>query len=697
MIVRRESLLVEIGTEEMPPATLAEMGEKFAAGLSSALSEAKFCERSARAFYTPRRLAVQVPEVLARQPDQHVVRKGPPLSQAYGVDGKPTPAAIGFAKSCQLPVDSLERSETEGRLLAAFTQPGAALEEIMSQVLDQAVAAIPIAKRMRWDEKHVEFVRPVRWLCVLHGTKVLACRLFGVTAGGKTCGHRYHHPGMVAVESAECYEKTLERKQVIADFALRRRHIVAAVEAEAAAAGGRVFAEPADFDLTAALTEWPQAATAAFDKTFLSLPEEIVIHTLRESVQVFPVTDASGMLMPRFIFVANVESPDVAVVRNGYERVVRPRLADAAFFFEQDKKTKLEDRHAQLKDVVFQQKLGTLADKTARIEKLAIMLAGTCDADAADLSRAARLCKCDLTTNMVGEFPALQGVVGRLYADADGEAQAVGIAIDEHYRPRHAGDVLPTSAIGSALALADKTDTITGIFSTGNAPTGAKDPFALRRAALGIIRILIEKKIALDLKSLIRDSLSLHRNHPSNSDCADEVFAFFQERLKGYCLDQGSAYDRVDAVTAVQPVCPLDFIRRLQAVEHFTRMPEAESLTRMNKRIRNILKNQELPQDASDTALPDEPAEQNLQQAAASCAAHVKLLLDKVRYLDAMLELGRLREPMDRFFDEVMVMSENQTQRSRRLMLLARIRSLFLEIADFSRLNTGTNRAADQP
>ena len=679
------SLLIEIGTEELPPDSLPELGEAFACGIAEELRQLGFCNQPGQAFYTPRRLAVLLPATLDKLSSRQVIRKGPPLSQACDSEGNYTKAAIGFAKSCGIDVAKLQKSESEQRVWCEVMETGASLADVLSDLLERVALTLPIRRKMRWQDKAYEFVRPVRWLCVLYGTQVLKCQLFGVTATNQTKLHRSCHPQTVAIQSTEHYEQTLADGKVIADFS-KRRAIIA--EGMCALTRHEIIADDSSLDRAASLVEWPQVIKAVFDKRFLELPEEVVIHTLKYALGAFAVRDISGALLPEFFVVVNVESVDVGAVTAGYERVVVPRLADADFFFKRDRTITLAERCQALDGIVFQKQLGTLADKVVRLEKLGPEIVEICQVDNAALSRAARLCKCDLTTDMVLECPELQGIMGKHYARADGESDIVATAIEEHYRPRYGSDNLPVSPTGIALALLDKMDTLTGIFSIGRAPTSNKDPFALRRAALGIIRILVEGKVPLNLKLFIRASLSLHQA-TDYAQCENEVLMFFQERLRGYYLEQGYAADCINAVMAVWLGDPLDCGRRLEAITSFRTLPEAEDLTLLSKRIRNILKKASSTTEFNVEGFT-EPSEQDLWEAVSRCDDAMAGLLAQSSYLETMRELANLRAPADRFFDDVMVISEHKEERDRRLGLLDYLNRLFMQVADFSKLNVSS-------
>lgn len=688
----RDTLLVEIGTEELPPDSLALLGEAFAEQLFKALENARFVHAAAssrQAFYTPRRLAVVISGVSAQQRDQVTLRKGPLLAQAFDAAGKPTAAAEGFARSCGVSVRQLVRSEENGRLLYQLRQAGAPLAAALTTALADVAAALPIPQRMRWGAHRHAFVRPVRWLCVVYAGRALDCGLFDIVADNITCAHRFHCPQPLTVHHANAYSDCLRRGKVVADFVERRRMIAAALQK---ISRGRVLFDEAGLNEAAALTEYPQVLCGEFETRFLALPNEVVQCILRRALRVFPIEDQNGVLQPCFAIVSNTASKNPEEIVCGYQRVAQPRLADAAFFLDRDQEIPLPQRCRELSGIVFAKKLGTLDDKLRRIIKTVRLLAPACSADEHIAVRSAQLCKCDLTTDMVREYPELEGIMGRHYALAAQEPRAVAVAIAEHYRPRHAQDALPASAAGMALALADKLDTVTGLFAVDQAPTGTKDPFALRRKALGIIRILVEKAIALDLRQFICTSLHLHSIDIDDAVVVEQITAFFIERIKRYALDHSYSGDCVVAAfSAMKTFDPLDLWRRLQAVEHFTRMPFAESLARSNKRIWNLLKR------TSHCAAPPQPEqfvqaeEKHLFQAAQDCAVRTRDMIARADYLAAIGELVKLHTPIDDFFDAVLVMSDDVQQREARLRLLLYVGGLFRQIADFSKIATVRN------
>lgn len=686
----REDLLIEIGVEELPPKALKSLADAFAEGIRAGLTGAGLEHGDIKSYATPRRLAVLVYEAPLTQPERRQERRGPALSAAYDPDGKPTQAAIGFARSCGVEVGALQTVETaKGAWLAHISiEPGAPTAELIPALTRTALDQLPIPKRMRWADRDDEFVRPVHWLTLLHGAAVIPATLFGVEAGRETRGHRFHHPDPIVIPEPGAYAALLETPgKVIADFDARRELIRRQAETVARQVDGRAVIDSALLDEVTALVEWPVALLGDFERNFLNVPAEALISAMQGHQKYFPVVDRTGRLMPHFIAIANLESADPAQVRAGNERVIRPRFSDAEFFWVQDRKQPLAERQEALKGVVFQQRLGTLHDKCERMAPLARLIAERGEGVPDWAERAARLCKCDLLTQMVQEFPELQGVMGRRYAEHDGEVHEVAVALEEHYRPRFAGDALPVTLTGQAVALADRLDTLLGIFAIGQAPSGAKDPFALRRAALGVLRILIEARLDLDLENLLERAAGHFQPPLKAPQCVASVFDFIMERLRGYYLEQDFQPDVLDAVLSCRPTRPLDADRRIRAVAGFRRLPEAASLAAANKRIRNILKKTagNLPFQVRTDRLREE-AEQALAGRLVELSSEVIPLMKTGLYSEALSRLATLREPVDRFFDQVMVMVDDPLVRDNRIALLNELSSLFLRAADFSRL-----------
>lgn len=701
--MKRLDFLVEVGTEELPPKSLLSLAEAFRDGIAAGLDAAGLTHGAALAYATPRRLAVLVRRLLDQQPDQRVERRGPPVSAAYDAAGKPTKAAYAFAASCGIEVKEIQRrSDAKGEFLfCKLTRPGAKTAALLPGIVQAALEGLPIARRMRWGAGAVEFVRPAHWVVMLHGDEVVPGEILGLPAGRMTRGHRFHAPKPVALRSPGVYLASLERRgYVVADFETRRERIRTGVAATAEAEGGRAVIEPAVLDEVTALVEWPVPIAGHFDPRYLELPPEVLVATLQDHQRYFPVKAADGKLLPLFIAVANIQSRDPQQVRAGNERVVRPRLADAAFFYETDRKTPLASRLTALAKVTFQARLGTLADKTARITELAGHVASATGEDPVAAQRAAQLAKCDLVTAMVGEFPELQGVMGRYYALHDGEPDTVAAALGEQYLPRFAGDALPATGAGLALAIADKLDTIVGIFAIGQKPTGAKDPFGLRRAALGVLRILIETGVALDLRGLIHSALDLvHADTvrlagdkapaPPPESLADDIYDYMMERLRAWYVESGAGIttEMFDAVLDTRPASPLDFDDRLRALAAFLKLPEAASLTAANKRISNILRKAgEQPNPRVDPGLLTDPEERRLATEVEGLRQDVERFVTSRRYEDALVRLAALRPAVDAFFDKVLVMADDVRIRANRLALLAALQRLFLHTANLARL-----------
>lgn len=681
--------LFELGTEELPPLALPELERALAEGIRSGLAAAQLQHGELVSYAAPRRLAVLVRAVPVRQPEQALKRRGPPVNAAFDKQGAATRAATAFAESCGVTVDALTRI-TEGKgefLYFEGTKPGAATASLLPDIVRAALEALPIPKRMRWGSSEAEFVRPVHWLVLRFGDDVLSTRLLDTDAGAHSRGHRFHAPGEIALATPAAYAETLRTKGfVIASFAERRERIRTDVAAKAQALGGRAVLDGDLLDEVTALVEWPVVLEGRFDERFLALPREVLLSTLQEHQRYFAVESADGTLSPWFITVSNIESREPQRVREGNERVVRPRLSDAAFFQQQDRRQPLAASRTALDRVTFQAKLGSVGDKVRRVAALGKIVAPEVGAEVAQTIRAAELAKCDLLSAMVGEFPELQGVMGAYYAAADGETAEVAAAVREHYQPRGAGDALPSNPVGVAVALADKLDTLAGIFAIGQKPTGTKDPFALRRAAIGVFRILLERKLDLELAKLIAAAVD---SQPVKADgTAEEVLAYIQERMRAHYLEAGYPAESFDAVLAAGGSRPLDFDARMRALAAFRERPEAESLAAANKRIANILRKSDLAAVPArvDASLLQVEAEKSLHAAIESIAARVESDVTGRRYDAALSRLAGLRPAIDAFFTDVMVNDPDAALRANRLALVARIRGLFAGVADFSRL-----------
>jgi glycyl-tRNA synthetase beta chain len=685
-------LLIELGCEELPARALKAQAGLLLDGLLGGLAEAGLVEEGteARTFATPRRLAVAIADVAGRQPDRKLERKGPAESAAFDDDGNPTRAAEGFARSVGLPVSALQRIENEqGRwLFAEIDQPGQTLNELLPDVLTRTVRNMAGARSMRWSDRDDRFLRPVRWLVALHGGDVVPVSLFGLDAGRTTQGHRIHAPGDQELPTAAYYEAVLESAFVVADFDQRRERIAEQVAEQAREAGLSTKTDDALLDEVAGLVEWPVAVVGSFDPAFLEVPAEALISSLREHQKSFPMFDADGALAPRFIAVANLESADPARMVHGFERVIRPRLSDARFFYEQDRQQPLADRFERLAGMLFQEQLGSLADKSRRLAELAAALAPAFGADAAVCRRGATLCKCDLVTEMVGEFPELQGTMGRYYAAAEGEPADVAAMIESHYLPRHAGDRLPEDPAGQALAVADRLDSLVGVFAAGKRPKGGKDPFALRRAALAVVRILEDTRCELAPRALIdHAAATLEPQLAVDDDTREDVERFLAERLRSHLVEQGIEINALRAVIAGRGGSVADFADRARAVQAFADDPEVSSLIAANKRAKNLLDQADAHQfgDVERNSLTIE-AEAELFDALAETESSLDELLAQRDYDAALKRLASLRRWVDRFFDDVMVMVDDPALRANRLSLLHRLRALFLRIADVALL-----------
>jgi glycyl-tRNA synthetase beta chain len=688
----KRDFLFELGTEELPPKSLFTLARALADGIEKGLASAAIAHGELEWFATPRRLAVRVHAIADKQPDQEIKRHGPAVANAFDASGQPTKAASGFAASCGVSVEQLQQVDgPKGRVLMFVgTKKGEPTAALLPGIVKTALDALPIAKRMRWGAGDAEFVRPVHWVVMLLGTTVVECEILGIASGKHSRGHRFHAPNPLPIASPAKYVETLAKAHVVVDVADRRARIRNGAIALAQQPGGQAVIEDALLDEVTALVEWPVPLVGRFDERYLQLPQEVPIATMQDHQRYFPVRDSQGKLRNEFIAVANIESRAPDKVRDGNERVVRPRLADAAFFWESDRKVPLESRRATLKTVTFQAKLGSQHDKSERVARLAVRIAEAIGADASLTRRAAELSKCDLLTLMVGEFPELQGLMGKYYAQHDNEPAEVAAALEEQYWPRFAGDRVPETRTGIALALADKLDTLAGIFAIGQKPTGTRDPFGLRRAALGVLRTILERQLDLDLRQLIETAVAAQPVEKAPT-VAEEVWTYVIERLRSSYLE-GEAGRTVttemfDAVLASKTQSVLDIDVRLRALERFLTMSEADSLAAANKRIANILR--KAPGDltgAVDTSRLQEGPERQLFEHVLSMERAVNPLFARRDYAQALTQLASLRDDVDRFFDSVMVMAEDAEVRANRLGLLLRLRGLFLQFADLSRL-----------
>lgn len=685
-------LLFELGTEELPPKALKRLSNSFTENFIAGLEQANIKHGKVASFASPRRLALLVLDCAVRQPDSETERRGPAIQAAFDDAGKPTKAAEGFARSCQTTVDQLERQKTDkGEWLSYRLQSkGKPTEALLPEIASQALNRLPIPKRMRWGDSEAQFVRPVHWLLFLLGEKVVPCTLLDAESDRLTFGHRFHHPDAITIYNPQDYASVLnDLGHVIADFELRKQKITESIQSSAAALGGSADLDPELLDEVTALNEWPVPISASFEARFLEVPQEALVATMKGNQKYFPLFTSDNKLMNHFITIANIDSPQPELIREGNERVIRPRLADAMFFWEQDGKKPLQDHLESLKQVVFQNQLGSMFDKSQRVAKLAKTIASEIGGNPDLAYRAGLLSRCDLMTNMVYEFPEMQGIMGRYQAIRDGEPEELAQALDEFYMPRFSGDQLPQTTTGIAISLAEKLDTLVGIFGIGQRPTGDKDPFALRRAALGALRIIREHSLTLNLPQLLDSIVESLQAKLTEKEIAEAVYQFMLERLKGIYTDLGVSLDLFQSVAEVAPKTLADFDQRIWAIEAFCKLPEAESLSAANKRIRNILKKStDTLAEKSDPALFQDQAEHLLAQKMEELAPLAQPLFAQGEYANGLQILAGLKEPVDRFFDQVMVMADDQTLRKNRLSLLSQLERLFLSVADITRLQT---------
>ncbi|MDE1198336.1 glycine--tRNA ligase subunit beta [Pseudomonas sp. Bc-h] len=680
-----QDFLVELGTEELPPKALNTLGDAFLAGIEKGLQAAGLTYSAKQVYAAPRRLAVLITELATQQPDRSVNLDGPPRQAAFDAEGNPTQAALGFAKKCGVDLSEIDQSGPKLRYSQSIA--GKPTASLLPTIIEDSLNDLPIPKRMRWGARKEEFVRPTQWLVMLFGDQVIDCTILAQTSGRESRGHRFHHPENVRITSPANYASDLRAAHVLADFNERRQLISKRVDELATQHEGTAIVPPALLDEVTALVEWPVPLVCSFEERFLEVPQEALITTMQDNQKYFCLLDANGKLLPRFITVANVESKDPSQIVHGNEKVVRPRLTDAEFFFKQDKKQKLETFNQRLQNVVFQAQLGTVFDKAERVSRLAAFIAPRIGGDAQRAARAGLLSKCDLATEMVGEFPEMQGVAGYYYALADGEPEDVALALNEQYMPRGAGAELPGTLTGSAVAIADKLDTLVGIFGIGMLPTGSKDPYALRRAALGILRILIEKKLDLDLIKTVQFAVTQFGAKVKSAGLAEQVLEFIFDRLRARYEDEGVDVSVYLSVRALQPGSALDFDQRVQAVQAFRKLPEAAALAAVNKRVSNLLSKAE--GSIAQTVEPkyfDNANEFSLYSAIQQADQAVAPMSANRQYNEALARLAALREPVDAFFEAVMVNAEDASVRANRYALLARLRNLFLGVADISLL-----------
>jgi glycyl-tRNA synthetase beta chain len=685
-----EHFLLEIGTEELPPRALKTLSDALTSGVVAGLAERNLCHGEVEAFASPRRLAVSIADLQLQADDQAIELLGPPADRARDADGNWTPAAEGFARKHGVSVNQLETVDAaKGPRLAYRSIVGGAQAALcLPEIIAASIRALPIPKRMRWGTGRIEFVRPVHWITLLLGSETIDCEVLGKASGSITRGHRFHSKGDIKLAHASEYEQVLEEAKVVASFEKRRDRVKTQVEAAAAKLGAQAVIAEDLLDEVTGLVEWPVALAGSFEERFLQVPAEALISSMKEHQKYFHLVNDQGELLPHFITVANIESSDPRQVVDGNERVIRPRLSDADFFFTSDKKISLEDRVEQLKSIVFQQQLGTLHDKTLRLVALAGDLALQMGADESSARRAALLCKTDLLTLMVGEFADMQGIAGRYYAINDQEPEAVADALQQQYWPRFSGDTLPLSPVASALALADRLDTLVGIFGIGQVPSGSRDPFALRRASLGVLRIIVEGELELDLGECLVLAAAQYDRGTLQPDTVDVVMDYMLERFRAWYEDEAIATEVFRAVSAKNLTVPLDIHRRVHAVHAFTSLPQASALAAANKRVSNILDKQAADFKAGEVSkdLLQDPAEKALAEQLESKRATVSALLEHSRYTEALASLADLQPAVDRFFDDVMVMVDEDKLRQNRLNLLNTLRDQFLQVADISQL-----------
>ncbi|WP_036957178.1 glycine--tRNA ligase subunit beta [Pseudoalteromonas sp. A2] len=682
-----ENLLVEIGTEELPPKSLRKLAEAFAANLTAELESLELAHQGVSWYASPRRLGLQVKALDAKQQDKEVEKRGPATKAAFDAEGNPTKAAMGWARGCGIEVKDAQTLETDkgAWLLHIAKVAGQETKLLMADAISKALAKLPIPKPMRWGANKTQFIRPVHTVTILLGSELIEGEILGKQVSNQLQGHRFHHPGKISINHADDVFDALKSAYVIADYEQRKAQIRAQIEDAAKAVNAVVAMDEDLLEEVTSLVEWPVTLTATFEEAFLDVPAEALIYTMKDDQKYFPLLDQNGKLLNKFLFVSNIESKDPSVVISGNEKVVRPRLADAQFFFETDKKKTLESRLESLDSVLFQKQLGTLKDKSQRISELAGYIAEQLGADKALAARAGLLSKTDLMTEMVMEFTDVQGVMGMHYARHDGEAEDVAVAQNEQYMPRFAGDNLPTSLISCAVAIADKFDTLVGIFGIGQAPKGDKDPFALRRAAIGALRIMVEKQLPLDILDLVAKSQTLFGEKLTNLNVSTDVFDFMLGRFRAWYQDEGIEVDVIQAVLARRPTKPVDFDRRVKAVSHFRTLDAAESLAAANKRVSNILaKNNITTQGDVEQSLLSDDAEKVLAAQVAKFATDLAPLYSDGNYQEALSQLAGIRDSVDNFFDNVMVMADDEAVKQNRLALLSQLSGLFLEIADIS-------------
>ncbi len=687
--MRTENCLVELGTEELPPKALKSLGEAFATQFEAALTQADLSFDSVSWFAAPRRLAVYVTGLAEGQADKVVEKRGPAVSAAFDADGNPTKAAQGWARGNGIDVADAERLVTDKGewLLHKAHVPGQSVVELLEGLINQAVSKLPIPKPMRWGNYNTQFIRPVHTLCVLYGSEVVNVSVLGLTSGRVVQGHRFHGEGRFELDHADNYASALEQQYVLADFEARKDKVRQQLEDAAQSLSLKPDYNEDLLEEIASLVEWPVVLQAGFDEAFLAVPKEALIYTMKDDQKYVPLLDSDGALSNTFLFVTNIESRDASQVISGNEKVIRPRLADAEFFFNSDKKTTLESRLESLETVLFQKQLGTLKEKSERISALSAFIASQIDANETQAARAGLLAKTDLMSNMVMEFPDVQGVMGKYYALNDGEDAPVAEALYEQYMPRFAGDALPSSGVSASVALADKLDTLVGIFGIGQLPKGDKDPFALRRAAIGVLRIVTELSLPLDLETLVSKAIDVYGDKLTNAETQSQVVDFVLGRFTALLQDQAIAIDVIQAVAARRPTKPADYLARVHAVDKFRALEEAEALAAANKRVANILAKQNV--EVTDTVNIDESllaeeAEKALYVELKAAQKEVDIAVPSQDYTRILTALATLRNVIDNFFDNVMVMADDEAVKNNRLALLSLLRQLFLTTADIS-------------
>ena len=688
----KKDLLIEIGTEDLPARLLLNLSKEFGQLICEQLQSANLAFDKHELFCTPRRLAIVVSDLDSKQKDQIIERKGPKAETAFDKQGNPTQAALGFARSCGIEVEQLKVDDDADspRLFHRENRIGLPTSELLENIIQSAITKLSVPKRMRWSKSNAEFIRPIRWLLVLFGSDTVVASIFGIQANNISYGHRFHCTKEIVVRHPSQYKELLKTQgHVLVDVAQRQKIIIEQVDQLAKQANGIPFYSQNLLDEISGLVEWPFALLGEFDSKFLQVHKELLINTMQDNQKYIPLLDKNGDLLPKFIIISNIESKTPEVVKRGNEKVIVPRFEDAMFFWQRDKAATLEHNIAKLDDVVFEKQLGTLKDKTDRISSLATILSKHTHADKQHCQRAAKLSKCDLLTETVGEFPKLQGIVGRNLATLENENSQVSNALEEQYFPKQAGGTLPKSSVGITLALADRIDTLVGIFTIGKKPTGLKDPYGLRRAALAILRIIIETPLNINLRKCLEASAELFPLELHATKAVDEVSEYINDRYRTYFSDRGIPIDVIDSVLANNPTHPNDVAAKVNALAGFRKLPNAQALAAANKRIRNILKkidHNEINQ--IDTSLFKEDAESNLHQALEKMSNDVEELFAKHEYEHALNKLANLRKPVDDFFDDVMVLDNNETLKANRIALLAKIDSLFMQVADLSRLQS---------